>query len=525
MRKSHLLLSLILITSFFNSSAQTFQKLFVGAAIPEDYVAEQTADGGYIVLSSVTSFGAGEADVYLIKTDANGDTLWTKTFGGANNDYGNSLDQTDDGGFIIAGHTASFGAGDENVYLIKTDSLGNALWIKTYGGTFSDFGKSVKQTTDKGYIIAGYTDDFGAILADVYLIKTDSTGAIQWTRTIGGTDTDAPCSVQQTNDGGYIVAGYTNSFGVDMTDAYVVRTDSSGGVLWTKTFGGLTNDDAHSVQQTNDGGYIIAGSTNSFGAGLGDIYLLKLSSDGTLDWSRAFGGPGDDKGYSVLQTIDSGYIVAGYTNSFGYGLSDVYLVKLNGNGDTLWTRTFGGGSIDVSYSIQQANDGGYIIAGNTLSFGVGTYAIYLIKTDADGNSPCNQSAAATIVTTPFTQAANAPSIISTGGTVSYPATAFGSGANPVSLCIGVGLNETAKDDHSFSILPNPSEGNFIISLEHPVRNGFIQISNCLGVTIYKENIYSLSNKQVNLINASNGIYLVKIFDGEKQNTGKLIIQD
>jgi hypothetical protein len=296
---------------------------------------QQTTDGGYIVAGDTRSFGAGGYDVYLIKTDSTGDTLWSRTYGGSYNDYGFSVQQTTDGGYIVAGITSSFGAGGYDVYLIKTDSLGDTLWTRTYGGSSNDDGSSVQQTTDGGYIVGGRTLSFGAGNFDVYLIKTDSIGDTLWTRTYGGSQHDDEWSVQQTTDGGYIVAGFTYSFGAGQGDVYLVKTDSLGDTLWTRTYGGNQNDDmwSVSVRQTTDGGYIVVGVTGSVNV---DVYLIKTDSLGDTLWSRTYGGPYyyDDWGVAVQQTTDGGYIVAGYTESFGAGDFDVMLTKLDSLGNT-----------------------------------------------------------------------------------------------------------------------------------------------------------------------------------------------
>jgi len=351
----------------------------------------QTSDSGYIIAGFTKSFGTGGLDVYLLKADASGDTLWTRTYGGTRDDYGYSVQQTSDGGYIVVGYTYTFGAGYIDVYLIKTNASGDTLWTRTYGGTSSDYGYSVRQTADSGYIIAGRTHSFGVGTPDsanVYLIKTDASGDTLWTRTYGGTNEDAGFSVQQTSDGGYIIAGLTTSFGAGSYDAHLIKTDASGDTLWTRTYGGTSSDVGRSVQQTSDGGYIVVGFTYSFGAGYADVYLIKTDASGDTLWTRTHGGTSSDLGWSVQQTSDSGYIIAGTNASFGGGDYDVYLIKTNASGDTLWTRTYGGTNGDVGRSVRQASDGGYIIAGYTWSFGAGTpdYAnVYLIKTDANGN--------------------------------------------------------------------------------------------------------------------------------------------
>ncbi|MCP4634581.1 MAG: T9SS type A sorting domain-containing protein [candidate division Zixibacteria bacterium] len=328
----------------------------------------QTTDGGYIIAGSTNSFGA-DSSFYLIKTDASGDTIWTHTYYGA---IAYSVQQTTDGGYIVAGKTHLYGLAD--VHIIKTDASGDTIWTRTYGEALLwDEAYSVEQTTDGGYIISGSTYPNFPGSADFYLIKIDASGDSIWTQTYGGTGHDEARSVQQTTDGGYIIAGFLSG------DFYLVKTNTSGDTLWTRTYGGTSGEQAYSVQQTTDGGYIIAGCTGSFGAGENDFYIVKTDFSGDTLWTRTYGGASSDVAYSVQQTTDEGYIVAGHTYSFGAGESDFYLVKTDAFGDTLWTRTSGGTSFDVAYSVRQIDNGGYIVAGFTQSFGAGDYDFYLVK--------------------------------------------------------------------------------------------------------------------------------------------------
>jgi len=310
------------------------------------------------------------------------DTQWTKTFGGGNDDLGYSVQQTSDGGYIITGVTHSFGSGNGDVYLIKTDGSGNLLWYNTFGGTDVDVGYSVQQTSDGGYIIAGLTRSFGAGYYDVYLVKTDSSGNLLWENTFGGGAWDEARSVQQTLDGGYIIAGFTYSAGLN-GDVYLIKTDNSGNLLWYNTFGEIDYEWGFSVQQTSDGGYIVAGYTDSYGPGPRAVYLVKTDNSGNLLWYNTFGGSNEDIGFSVRETSDGGYIIAGLTRSFGAGSDDVYLIKTDNSGNLLWQNTFGGTSLDEARSVQQTLDGGYIIAGGTYSFGAGYEDVYLIRLEPE----------------------------------------------------------------------------------------------------------------------------------------------
>ncbi len=339
---------------------------------------QQTSDSGYIVVGYTYSFGAGWIDVYLIKTDASGDTLWAKTYGGINDDEGISVQQTSDSGYIVVGGTESYGAGGWDVYLIKTNANGDTLWTKTYGGIDDDEGISVQQTPEGGYIITGYTRSFGAGGNDVWLIKTDISGDTLWTRTYGGTLDDMGWSVQQTSDSGYVIVGLTDSYGAPC--GYLVKTDVLGDTLWTKTYReeGIW-DGLFSVDQTSDNGYIVTGFTYSSGASAMDVWLIRTDVKGDTLWMSTYGGDSIDVGFSVQQTSDSGYIVVGYTYSFGAGGSDVWLIKTAANSDTLWTRTYGGILDDMSWSVQQTSDSGYIVVGGTESYGAGGSDVWLLK--------------------------------------------------------------------------------------------------------------------------------------------------
>ncbi len=320
-----------------------------------------TTDGGYII-TGWTSDGIAP-DLYLVKTDSIGNEEWSRAFGGESNDEGHSVQQTSDGGYIVVGQTVSFGAGQNDIWLIKTDHLGNEEWNQTFGGGDAEKGRSVQQTSDGGFIITGTTYTFGTGEGDVWLIKTDQSGNEEWSRTFGGSSVDDGECVQLTSDGGYIVVGMNYSFGFPNCDVWLIKTDDSGNEEWSQTYGGTGSDIGFSVQQTNDDGYIIAGQTWSFGAGESDVWLVKTDESGEEQWNRAFGGEEHDWGKSVVQTSDFGYIITGTTESFGAGWYDVYVFKTDSEGNLEWERTFGGSSQGEGKSVLQNGDTEYIIVG------------------------------------------------------------------------------------------------------------------------------------------------------------------
>jgi len=358
----------------------------------------QTNDGGYILAGLTLSFGTN--DGWLIKTDSDGNMIWNKTFADGYDITLHSIKQTSDGGYIIAGRKSAM-ANDACMWLIKADSDGNILWDKTFCGESWDTAKSVQQTSDGGYIMCGligskhYTSkNVYEIQLDGKLIKTDSDGNMLWEKTFGGPYDDLVEAVQQTTDGGYIIVGSTKSFGAGSLDAWLIKADSDGNVLWNKTFGGSGWDGAYSVQQTSDGGYIIAGSiyNNIQGTVSDDIiepdkkvtdaWLIKTDSDGNMLWNktlrRGLSSYWNNAAYSVQQTNDSGYIVAG---TFEVSIGDFWLIKTDSDGNMLWNETFGSKSCDEdAYSVQQTSDGGYILTGSS---GCKSDGAWLIKTDAN----------------------------------------------------------------------------------------------------------------------------------------------
>ncbi len=355
-------------------------KTFGGSSLDRGYSSQQTSDGGYIITGETSSYGTGDTDFWLIKTDSNGGAQWNKTFGGLGIDSGKSVQQTTDGGYIIAGNTMSYGAGGYDFWLIKTDASGNEQWNRTFGGSNYDNANSVQQTNDGGYIMTGVTNSYGAGGQDVWLIKTDASGNEQWNQTFGGSLMDGAFSVQQTTDNGYVLVGNTNSYGVGGQDVWLIKTDASGNEQWNQTFGGTNSEMGKSVKQTSTGIYIITGETYSYGAGDSDLWLIKADANGNKQWSKTFGGTVFEAGYSVNETNDGGYIVSGVTDSYGAGGHDAWLIKTDEGGNEQWNKTFGGsGNNDLGHSVQQTSDGGYIVAGMTDSYGAGSADFLLVK--------------------------------------------------------------------------------------------------------------------------------------------------
>jgi hypothetical protein len=386
-----------------------WQKNFGGAGGDIAHAVQQTSDGGYVIVGFTDSWGEGSGDVYLIKTDAEGNELWYRTFGGDSTDWARSVRQTTDGGYIIAGATESFGAGNFDMYLIKTDANGNELWSATFGGSGMDDADAAFQTADGGYIIAGtifLTSNSGSH-TDIYLVMTDADGNELWSKTFGGQYRDYGGDMQPTADGGYIIAGTTGttSKGDPGNDIYLIKTDNEGTELWSNTYGGSRREDGYSVWPTADGGYVVAGISETrrlFTKSKFDFYVIKTDSEGNELWSKTFRGKYTDFAYAVRQTSDSGYVVLGTTNidmDFGEtsGVdTDIYLLRLDARGNELWSKTYGrsdsASDREDGNAIEVTDDGGYIIVGLTVSYRsrnpakTDFYDVYAIKTDSEGNT-------------------------------------------------------------------------------------------------------------------------------------------
>jgi len=334
---------------------------------------QEISDGGYIIAGS--TYGSdGKHGMWLIKVDYDGNEIWDKTFSGSDGAWGTSVQEISDGGYILVGSTDSYGAGKVDVCLVKTDSNGNEIWTKTFGSARYDEGYSVRETSDGGYIIVGLTGS-SVIDRDIWLIKTDSNGNEIWNKTFGGSNDDIGYSVQEISDGGYILVGSTESYGAGKVDVWLIKTDTNGNEIWNKTFGGSDDDAGYSLHETSDGSYIIAGYTGrativyeTYAEGFGDVWLIKTDSNGNEIWNKTFGSAGDrvEVGTWVQETSDRGHILVGWKEVRRDGKTNIWLIKTDPSGNEIWNKTFDRSYKDYGDCVQETSDGGYIIAGSYL---------------------------------------------------------------------------------------------------------------------------------------------------------------
>ena len=443
---------------------------------------------------------------------------WQKCLGGSNDDWAYSIQQTSDSGFIVAGYTESSNGdvsgnhGDYDYWVVKLNSSGDILWQKCLGGTNVDQAFSIQQTSDGGFIVAGGTfSNDGDVSgnhgnSDYWVVKLNSSGTIEWQKCLGGTDGDYANSIQQTSDGGFIVAGQTYSNDGDVSgnhggsDAWVVKLNSSGTILWQKCLGGTVYGAiAYSIQQTSDGGFIVAGETRSYNGDVSgnhggiDYWVVKLDSLGDIEWQKCLGGTNNDYARSIKQTSDGGFIVAGFTMSNdgdvsgNHGWNDAWVVKLNSSGDIEWQKCLGGTDYDDAKSIQQTSDGGFIVAGFTAS--------------NDGDVSGNQGNSDAWVV----KLTNEPDRI----------------------------NEI-ENYNSLSIYPNPFREKAIITFDNPKNEKYrLLIIDVTGKVVMEINEIYGNTVEIDGSNLSAGVYVFELTcdqcvsvgkEGEKLFRGRLVVE-
>lgn len=356
--------------------------------------AVQTNDGGYIIIGRTVRFDEKSGvDAYLIKTDALGEVQWSKTYGGRGSEEGYSVVQANDRGFTFTGYTNSVENNTLDVYVVHTNANGEIIWSKNFGGNGIDRAYSIRQTRDAGYIISGETYSFECGGVNAYILKLNEKGDTLWTNHFGGYGIEEGRSVFETSDGGYVVTGATNSFDGGDYDIYMIKIDKIGKLLWTQTYGGTGNEQGMSVVETEDSSFAIAGYTESYGTGRQDAYLVVADKNGNLKWTKTYGGIYDDAGASIQETAGGGFIIAGHSNSFDNNMGmEVFLVRTDENGEEIWSKTFGQKSDEFGSSVDQSNDGGFIVAGSCIITQTNgkneiekVKQIYFIKTDGKGN--------------------------------------------------------------------------------------------------------------------------------------------
>jgi len=349
---------------------------------------------GYVLMLLLVGSVILTVHVQQVRSSEPPVTEWDETYGGTDFDTATSVVQLDDGGYAIAGNTHSFAVDWSDAWLIITDANGKEQWNETYNRQYRDEVYCLIRTSDGGYAMAGSTRPSFVGPIDAWLVKVDASGKKQWDRLYGGPSDEYAYAVLQTSDGGYAFAGQTSSSGAGSIDFWLVKTDADGNMEWNQPYGGPDREEAFSMVATDDGGYALVGYTESFGAGGYDCWLVKTDADGNMEWNQTYGEKDDDRGHSIVQTTDGGYALAGYTKSFGAGNFDAWLIKTDVNGKMQWNKTFAcklGTNDDYALSLIRTSDGGYALAGFTESCGAGESDLWIVKTDAVGKMQWNKT--------------------------------------------------------------------------------------------------------------------------------------
>jgi hypothetical protein len=359
----------------------------------------KTPDNGYLAAGSAASFGAGLDDYWILKLDPWGNIIWQKAFGGPGSDRALSLASTLDGGAVVAGATTSFGFGSDDFWLLKLNPNGTLAWQKTYGALHDEAAYSIAPTVQEGFIVAGSTSSIGAGDSDYWILKLNPHGEVEWQYAYGGSDSDIACSIQQTEENGYIVAGRSASFSADtLSDAWVLKLDTKGTVVWEKAYDGGGHESAEAMAQTQDNGFILAGSIKSASGGGKSLWLIKCSSHGAIDWQRSYGGiaggpPCTIQATSIFQTEDRGYMVSGSLYPHAHNF-DCWVLKLDPGGQVEWEMAYDGSSHDNASVVSPACDAGFVVAGSKKSLDVSDHDYWILKLNPNGTIGFNPDSGA-----------------------------------------------------------------------------------------------------------------------------------
>lgn len=346
----------------------------------------KTRDGNYVLAGMSNSKNPyGEDDFYLLKIDKWGNILGEWVYFGERDDNAQSIIETSDGGLLILGESYSYATGiSKDLFVIKLDKKGEVAWAKNFGGMDMDGGRCAIEDSDGDYVLVGWTRSLGAGNSDFYVIKLSPNGEIIWSKTWGGKNFDEANSILETEDGNYLIAGYTLSFGSGGKDVALVKLDKNGNVIWHKTYGGTKDDSASSIIKTSDGNYLLVGLTFSYGSN-GDVYVLKINPNGDVVWEKYFGGESVDEGNAVVETYDKGFVIVGSTRSYGVMGLGVYILKLSSSGNLLWQKVYDGEGDEEARTILELEDVGLLVGGYTRSWGAQASDVLVLRLDSEGN--------------------------------------------------------------------------------------------------------------------------------------------
>lgn len=372
-----LLFLLIVVSTSAANNPMTWQKTFGGNNVDYGRCVIST-EKGFLVVGATSSYGSGGFDVYVLRLDFYGNKIWHKTFGGKADDIALCGIKAK-GGYLIVGWTKSFGAGKSDFYVLRIDEEGNKLWEKTYGGPEDDYAYRALATND-GFIVVGNTRSIEGLSSQAYVIKIDEEGKVIWEKNYGTQSDEALFGIESTSNG-YLAVGQSNKSG--NFDAYFLWMDRNGEKIKEEYLGGPYEDFIYCVKRTTDGGHIAVGASE-YPQYNRNFYIVKLDNNGAVVWEKVYREPKPDVARCVVETVDGGYLVFGSTYSYGAGYDDLYLLKIDSRGEKMWMKTHGGKGFDLGYCIDKTADGGFVMVGDTTSTGSGGFDIYILKTNELG---------------------------------------------------------------------------------------------------------------------------------------------
>ncbi|TND10026.1 MAG: lipoprotein [Bacteroidetes bacterium] len=428
-----------------------FQKTAGGASRDYAYSIITMADGGYLVASQTEQPDPGRTDICLIRLNASGDTLWSRIWGDTGSwEIPSKIIELPNGDIALCG------AWNNDILLMRLDASGNPLWTKKYGGSLLDDARAFLATSDGGYIMVGSSTSYCAENVDLYVIKTDSLGDTLWTASFGGYYIESGNAVTETPQGGFLIAGYAKLAANVSGDIYLLRLDAQGQLTWSKRFGGIGNDYVNAILNTADGGCFIAGSSDSTGNGNTNFFLTRRDLQGNEMWTRHYGGNMPDNCYEMLRCADGGLALCGHTLGFGSGGLDGMLLKTDSAGTLLWSKTYGGNLDDMFYSAARTAGNGFIMAGSTAVNTVDYNTIYIVKTDSLGNTPCNMTVPAVQSSVINWQSFPLSSVRGYGGAQNPESLSFLGNISCATLCSTVGMNQPGLQEENLAVYPNPT---------------------------------------------------------------------
>ncbi|NQU05186.1 MAG: carboxypeptidase regulatory-like domain-containing protein, partial [Calditrichaeota bacterium] len=377
----HIILTICLLVSVNVIYAQPeviWSQAYGGGGTDQGLAIIQAENGEIVVSGNETSFGGGGTDGWLLILDLDGEEVWSAYGGGRGYDRFYGVLEID-GGFVVSGYQGSFGAGQFDFWLLQIDDEGEGVWARAFGGIQHDRGYKLIQTENGGYVFVGGTDSFGEGGGDGWVVATDDEGREDWTQTFGGNGADVLSDICHADEDNIMVVGRTNSEGEGGNDIFLFKINAEGDEIWSRTYGGEEDEQCQSIIRTNDDCYVMAGSTVSFGENGSDLWLLKVNEDGEEIWSRTFDNAANDLCRSVIQTIDGGYLLVGQNNLHTDARCDAWIVRADEDGEEMWSETYGGDQADVGVDVVQLEDGGYAMTGWTSSFDLGGLDVWVMR--------------------------------------------------------------------------------------------------------------------------------------------------